>query len=223
MTSGQIFRSYTYLFLNVFLSSMYFTFLLTGFLLAIPLMFVLVGFPLLGFMFAASRGLAVFDRQIGAALMDEPTPRFEDDLDLRGMNLGERLAAYTSSSMTWLSITYLFVQFVASLFTVTIGSMLLPFLILEGLLAMIGIHTGMISGRIGYMTAQASRAITNGILPATSEERARVTVPAEKAKNDSRRPISRLADDDEAEGVAYYLTDDGEVVPYREKAKNGTR
>ncbi len=222
ITSGQIYRSWFYLWINFFLSIMYFTFLATGFSLAGSLLIFVIGFPILLFMFAASRGLAAFDRQISAAVLNIEASPFVDNLDLRGMNFGSRLGATIASPTTWLSIAYLLLKFPLSIIGFTVVMAITPFLILEMLLAEMGIHFGMISGRIVQAVAVGSFVGTNAMLTPKVLSR-RVTVATEKTKNrqneaDMLHAAQRLGDVQ----TAYFIDDDGEIAAYptSHKAKN---
>lgn len=221
LSGGQVVRSWVYLFADFTLGTLYFTLLSALYSTAFSTLIVLIGFPLLVFSFAATRGLANFDRGISAALLNRPMTPMVEELDLRGMNIWQRLGAYASSPRTWLSAFYLFVKFPMGLLSLTVASMLLPFALIEWLLWLIGIDMGNITGRLAHWMAVFSFSVGDALMNTNLPTQAYAD---EKPKNDLHAgrtvQVRRLIDDDEPTAlINYALTDDGEIVPLYEDDK----
>lgn len=203
--NGDVYRGIIYLFVTFFLGFFYFSFLMIMFSLALPLMLVWIGFPLLIFTFAAARGMAAFDRQISAAILNVEAPPLPDDLRLTGGTMMQTLSAYAGSAQTWSSIGYLLLKFFLGTLTVSVASILLPFFILEVLLAMVGVRTGLITGQIGLATAHALAGLGTTLIgdqPVWVQvEKLKRTEPDKPKRGDS------LEDDD----LVHFIGDDGEI------------
>lgn len=222
ITSGQIWRGWAYLFLVFFLGVFYFSFLATGYATAGSLVFILIGLPILLLMFAITRGLAVFDHRLAAMVMGTDSTVTGDDLDTRGTGFLEKLSLYAASPFTWLSLVYLLLQFPLGLFAMTAITLLLPFQFLEVLLAMVGLRTGMVSGKLAYLLAAAMHTLSRNLLPSNREtvRREQRVMVGEKRKNEERLWDADDFSDDAPDDGRYFLGDDGELIPYA-KPKRG--
>jgi hypothetical protein len=195
LTDGQLLRDWFALFAHFFL--------VAGFATAIGLSFVLIGLPLLLFMLASARKTAAMDRQLMAAILGHTAQEVEDDLNLRGANLGERLGAHLGSLTTWRSLLYLLLQLPIGCLTLMTAFTLLPFIALEVLiLAPLTIDMRLLTVRILHGVATGLYRF-NGLL-----------LPTRKRKRAPDSLHNRLEAEDDGE-VAYYLDDDGEIAAYR--------
>ncbi|MFN8563788.1 MAG: sensor domain-containing protein [Anaerolineae bacterium] len=198
LTDGKVFRSWLALFANFWFGLVYFIYIVGGFALALSLSFVLIGIPLLLFMLATTRTLALVDRRIMAEILDVDAPPDFDDVDTRGANLGERLGMYLGSWATWRSALYLLAKFPLGIVSFTISwVILLPLAIEVLLLAPLTIDLHLLSVRLTRWSAMALYRINNWLLPSG------------KAKRASR--LELVEEDIEAE-PRYYIDSEGEIA-----------
>ena len=124
-----------YLLLAFPLSVVYFVFLVTGLSVGIGTLIIWIGVPVLLAVFAASWGLAMFERMLAEVLLREDIPPMsrEEDAD---KSAWERLKAHLANRVTWTSLVYLFLKFpVATLFftiavaliATTVAMLIMPF------------------------------------------------------------------------------------------------
>lgn len=210
-----------YLNINLLMSSIYFSLLISGFALAFGLSFVLIGLPLFAFMIAMTRKLAVFDHQFSNAMLRRPIAQIHDPMPLVNGGLLTRLRAYFASPFTWQSAFYMFLKLPISATTFSIAWSLFPFWLLELVLNFIGIDTGQIIARMMSLLASGSQAISDVFIGENLETAAEFV---EKPKRDAdvpdafeagEKPKRRVLDDD-PESI-YYLDDEGEIVQRLQK------
>lgn len=107
-----------YLVLAFPLGTVYFVFLVTGISVGIGTAIIWIGIPILLAVFAASWGLAMFERMLAKVLLREdiaPMSRQED----AEQSAWQRLKAHLGNRVTWTSLVYLFLKFpIALLFFV---------------------------------------------------------------------------------------------------------
>lgn len=198
LSDGKMFRSWLALFANFWFGLVYFIFLIAGFSLALSLSFVLIGIPLLLFMLAATRTLALMDRRVMAEILDVAAPADFDDVDTRGANLGERLGMYLGSWATWRSALYLLVKFPLGMLSFTLSMLILLPLALEVLiLAPLTIDLHLLTVRLMRWSATGLYRINNLFLPTG------------KAKRPSRL---ELVEEDIEEEPRYYIDAEGEIA-----------
>jgi hypothetical protein len=105
-----------YLVLAFPLGTVYFVFLVTGISVGIGTAIIWIGVPILLAVFAASWGLAMFERMLAEVLLREdiaPMSRQED----AELSAWQRLKAHLGNRVTWTSLAYLFLKFpIATLF-----------------------------------------------------------------------------------------------------------
>lgn len=200
-------RGWFYLLLSFGLGVFYFTILMMGFATGLGLAIVWIGLPILMLMFAFSRQLAAFDRRLAAFMLNTRVQPLADDLDVQGWNPFKRLSAYMTSASTWQRMIYLFLKFPLGVIGLSVAILIMPFLMIETMLALLGINFGLITPRITHAVATS---ISASLLLNTE------TPPEEKPKRDISKAAQRLqmeAEDD------YFLSDDGEIVARPAKRK----
>jgi hypothetical protein len=124
-----------YLLLAFPLGVVYFVFLVTGFSLGIGTLIIWIGIPILLAVFAASWGLAIFERMLAETLLREDIPPMsrEEEADKSSW---ERLKAHLANRVTWTSLVYLFLKFpvatiffsiAVSLLATSVAMLIMPF------------------------------------------------------------------------------------------------
>lgn len=94
-TDPATYKNVAYMLLSFPLGLFYFVFFITGMSLGLGLAVILIGLPILMFMFAAVKGLASFERKLAAGLLNaEMEPRRHAD---QGLNLFQRV--FTRSTL----------------------------------------------------------------------------------------------------------------------------
>jgi hypothetical protein len=208
LTDGHILRDALSLLAQFIFGIFYFTLLAAGFATAIGLSFILIGIPLLLFVMASTRTLAAMDRAVMGSILDIDVPPVQEDIDMRGANLGERMGMLLGSGVTWRSMLYLLLKLPIGIAAISILMLLLPLLAFEVLiLAPLTIDLRLLTVRLLRWSARGLFAINSAVLPNAKGKRA-----AEQAQR-----ISRLIDEYE-EQPRYVLGDDGEISV----AKRGT-
>ncbi len=198
LSDGKMFRNWLALFANFWFGLAYIIFVIGGFPLALSLSVVLVGIPLLLFMLATTRTLALLDRRLMATILDVEPPQDFDDIDMRGANLGERLGMLLGSMATWRSALYLLVKFPLGIVSITLSLLILLSLAVEVLLlAPLTIDLHLITVRLLRWSAVALYRINNFFLPKG------------KSKRFSRL---ELVENEPEDDLRYYIDDDGEIA-----------
>lgn len=198
LSDGKMFRSWLALFANFWFGLAYFIFIVGGFALALSLSVVLIGIPLLLFMLATTRSLALLDRRVMATILDTAAPEDFDDVDMRGANLGERLGMLLGSMATWRSALYLLVKFplgIASLIASIV--ILLPLAVEVLLLAPLTIDLHLLTVRLMRWTSVGLFKLNNFFLPKG------------KSKRFSRL---ELVEDEPEDDLRYYIDGEGEIA-----------
>lgn len=213
--------SFFFLNINFILSSIYFSLLISGFALAFGLIFILIGLPLIAFMIAATRKLAIFDRQFSNAMLGQPVTPLDDPMPFVEGGLLARLSAYLASPFTWQSAFYMFLKFPISVTTFSIAWSLFPFWLLELLLNFVGMDTGQIIARMMTLMASGSQAISDVFIGENLETTAEVDAKPKRQStareaDDLGEKTKRRILEDTPESV-YYLDDEGEIVQRLEK------
>jgi hypothetical protein len=207
LTDGRIYRSLFYLFWSFFTGMMFVPMLIGAFSTSFALSLILIGIPLLVMSLAGVRGIAAFDRQIGAAMLQKDVVPVADDIE-RGESVFRRLGSYLSSPITWLSVVYMLVRFPVGIFSLIVALCMIPLVLLETvLLAPLGISRNMIAMHILNALASGIYGFSSSLLPTQREE---------------PRPIRRR---DESVGhrlelqeePSYYIDDEGEIMPLKRK------
>lgn len=189
-------RSLLYMFLNFWLGIIYFSVLTVGFTLAFGLSIIWIGLPLLALMLVFTRRLASFDRLVTAKFLGLNLAPMPDDLNIPNSNPLNIIGAHLTSAATWHSAVYLMMKLPLGVVSMVMGGLAAPFFLLELLMMVFGLNTGMISGQIIRAMAAGLSGAMGMLTPAVEPQ---VAVREEKAKR-------RL----EME-VEYFIDDDGEI------------
>jgi hypothetical protein len=198
LSDGKLFRSWLALFADFWFGLAYFIFIVGGFALALSLSLVLIGIPLLLFMLATTRTLALMDRRVMAEILGVEAPADFDDVDLRGANLGERLGMLLGSGATWRSALYLLAKFPIGILTFMLSIfILIPLSIEVLLLAPLTIDLHLITVRLMRFTAVGLFKLNNLLLPSGKSKR-----------------LSRLelVEEYPGEEARYYIDEEGEIA-----------
>ncbi|MBC8100844.1 MAG: sensor domain-containing protein [Armatimonadetes bacterium] len=209
-------RSWLYLLLNPILGTVYFGLLSAGFAVSFALSFIWIGLPLLAVMLSLTRRIAHMDRWLAAKMIGMQLAQIPDDLQLRNANPLHMIGAHLTSATSWQSAVYLFVKFPLGMVSMMMAMMVFPFLALETVLRVIGINTGMFSGRVIRAMAAGLSGTVGGLTPAVEDEPERyVDVPHYQTVSKAKQ---RLADDYYDNGE-YFIDDDGEIAVAQRKRK----
>lgn len=215
LSDGGVFRHWLALFGQFFLGMFYFTLLLAGYSASIGLSLILIGVPLLLFTLASTRTLADIDRRIMAAVLNLDIPRTENDLDLSGANLGERLGMLLGSGITWRSLLYLLIKMPVGIITFTASMILLPLMAVELLiLAPLTIDLRLLTARMLRWLAVGSYRAVDWLLPV--EERR-----PEKSKRSRLELVEEPDDEDDEIEPRYYIDSEGEIQTGSRRRRGG--
>jgi hypothetical protein len=142
VTKEQTYLNLIYLLLAFPLSVAYFVFLVTGLSLGFGTLIIWVGIPILLALFAASWGLAMFERTLAMLLLREDIPPMAREEDASkedaskedvSQSAWERVKAHLGNRVTWTSLIYLILKFPVAttffVFTVTVLSLAVGLLI----------------------------------------------------------------------------------------------
>lgn len=199
-------RSWVYLMLNFALGTTYFMMLMIGFSTGLGLSIVWVGIPILAFMFAFSRRLAVFDRWIAKSMLHVDAPPLDDDLGYRGHNILSYIGANFTSASTWQRIVQLFLKLPLGIVSVSLGWMLLPFFLMEAAINLLGLSTGMLTGHLMRALAAGLSGLNSGTLITTPAPSHEVEVPMTEMEKRKRANTARQR--------LVYVEEDYEPVRY---------
>jgi hypothetical protein len=188
VNNGAAIRAWFNLVLNFLLGLFYFIFLMTGFPIGFGLLVLIVGIPIIRFMLNASRELALFDRQLGARLLQADVPR-----------------NYFSGPG---SVLYLFAKFPIGILSLVWAVLLTP-LALLALFLDSETEAGMLAGQLLTRLSGA----TSGLTSASAEEADTAESALEKPKRGAK--AKRLATPEEESDMEYYLGADGEIESRR--------
>ena len=205
ITDGQLLRDWFSLILSFALGWVYVVFFATMFALSLGLSIVLVGIPLLLFTLASMRATAKIDRQLMSAVLQIDSPEVNDDLDLRGANLGERLGMMLGSALTWRSLIYLLTKLATGGIGLVAAFAVLPLLAIEVLiLGPLTMDMHLLSVRLLHGIAIGLHKFEGMLLPNRKPKRAGL-----------RNHLELQQEEDEP---LYFLGDDGEIVKHRRNA-----
>jgi hypothetical protein len=183
-------RSWLYLLLNFGLGMTYFGLLMAGYALGFGLSFIWIGLPLLALMFSLTRRTANFDRWLASKFIGIQLAQIPDDLNVRNANPVHLVGAHLTSATTWQSAVYLLMKLPLGMTSLMMAMLIAPFFFFELLLTLVGINTGMITGRIIRAMAAGLSGALGGLSPAVEpapgrERGARyVSVPAREVNHD---------------------------------------
>jgi hypothetical protein len=202
-------RSWLYMLLNLGLGTAYFTFMILGYMLGFGLSLIWIGLPILALMLVLTRRIASFDRWIASKFIGIKLAKREDDLHTHNANPLHLVGAHLTSATTWQDAVYLMMKLPLGITSFTMAIFAAPFFFFELLLTLLGINTGMITGRIMRAMAAGLSGTMGGLNPAVEPTVQYVAVPVreEKAKR-------RLELDDES---GYFIDDDGEIGLAKQK------
>jgi hypothetical protein len=128
----ETYLNLVYLLLAFPLSVVYFVFLVTGLSLGFGTLIIWIGIPILLALFAASWGVAMFERTLAILLLREDIPPMAREEDAT-QSAWERVKAHLGNRVTWTSLVYLLLKFpVATAFfvlTVTVLAIAIGLLI----------------------------------------------------------------------------------------------
>jgi hypothetical protein len=195
-------RSLLYMFLNFWLGIIYFTFITVGFSLAFGLSVIWIGLPLLALMLVLTRRVANFDRMVASKFLGINLAPIPDDLHETNANPLNIIGAHLTSATTWQSAVYLMMKLPLGITSLVIGALAAPFFLLELLMMVFGVNTGIISGQIMRAMAAGLSGAMGGLTPVAEGQ---FEVRQQKAKR-------RL----EME-VEYFIDDDGEIGTLQRK------
>ena len=125
-----------YLVLAFPLATVYFVFLVTGLSVGIGTLIIWIGVPILLAVFAASWGLAMFERMLAEVLLREDMPPMSREEEAE-RSAWERLKAHLGNRVTWTSLVYLFLKFplatiffsvAVALIATSVGMIIAPFI-----------------------------------------------------------------------------------------------
>lgn len=203
-------RSLLYMFLNFGLGIAYFTFMLIGYTLGFSLSLIWIGLPLLAMMLVLTRRLANLDRWMAGKMLGIKQADIPDDLNIQNANPLHVVGAHLTSATTWQSAVYLMMKFPLGMVSMTMGVLSAPFFLIELLMTLIGINTGMITGRILRAMAAGLSGGIGGLTPAAAPEPRYVAVPEHRES----KAKHRLEMDYDSE---YFIDDDGEIGTLKRK------
>lgn len=202
-------RSWFYLLINFGLGMAYFMFMILAYTLGFGLSIVWIGLPILALAMSLTRRIAGFDRWLAAKMMGIQLATVPDDLDIRSANPLHIVGAHLSSATTWQNAVYLLMKMPLGMTSLMMATLTFPFLSLETLLSVFGIHTGAVFGKIVRAMAAGLSGTLGGLTQPVEPQRHYVMQRSEKAKR-------RLEMDDDP-GEGYYIDDDGEISAYKRK------
>jgi hypothetical protein len=136
VANEETYLNLMYLLLAFPLGVVYFTFLVTGLSLGLGTVIIWIGIPILLAVFAASWGLAAFERMLAMLLLREEIPPMSP-VKHTSESAWEKVKAHLGNRVTWTGLLYLILKFpVATFFFVvavtllatTIGMLITPFL-----------------------------------------------------------------------------------------------
>jgi hypothetical protein len=174
-----------------------------------------------------TRRVARFDRWLASKMMGMQLPTVPDDLNIRSSNPVHMVGAHLSSATTWQDAVYLLMKFPLGLTSFMMAMLTFPFLGLETLLSVFGIHMGSPVAHIVRAMASGMSGALGGLTPAAEPARQPlrryVSVPREQDDDQayrteyrSEKAKRRLEVDDDPD-AGYYIDDDGEIASHKRK------
>lgn len=118
VANGETYLNLIYLLLAFPLGIVYFVILVTGLSVGFGTLIIWIGIPILLALFAASWGLAMFERTLAILLLREEIPPMARTEEM-AESAWERVKAHLRNRVTWTSLLFLFLKFpVATVFFV---------------------------------------------------------------------------------------------------------
>jgi len=210
------FRSWIYMFLNLLIGLMYFGGLAMVFPLGFALTMVWIGLPILAVGLILTRRIAALDRWFAAKMIGiEQAPQI-DDLDDQQVDMLNMMGMHLTSMNSWQSAAYLMLKLPLGIASFTLATMLTPLFLLELLLSLLNIPTGMVISRVMRAMAGATSGVSGRLLPAQPIPVRYVRVPVRDEHTREQKAKRRLSDEDEDAyddpyGIDYVIDDDGEI------------
>jgi hypothetical protein len=209
------FRSWVYMFLNLLLGSLYFAGLAAIFPLGFALVFIWIGLPILAASLMLTRRFAALDRWFAARMIGIEEAPVVNDLDDHRVDWLNMMSLHLTSMSSWQSAAYLMLKFPLGIASFTLATMLTPLFLLELLLSLLNIPTGMIISRIMRALAGATSGVQGKLIPAEPLTVRFVRVPVQEQRqgrtDKAKRRLSLDEEDDDPYGIEYVFDDDGEI------------
>lgn len=217
------FRSWIYMFLNLLLGAAYIGGLAAIFPLGFALVMLWIGLPILALALIFTRRVAALDRWFAARMIGIERAPMLDDLDDQRVDLLNMMGMHLTSMSSWQSAAYLMLKLPLGVVSFTLAALLTPLFLLELLLSLLNIPTGMVISRVLRALAGATSGVQGRLIPAQRMmvRYTRVPIHEETPAYDRRTERSRsekakrrLNDDDgddDPYGIDYVLDDDGEI------------
>lgn len=114
----QSYLNMVYLLAAFPLGTFYFVFLVTGLSLGVGLSITLLGIPVLGVVFAATRALCALERRIANVVLKAEIPSTSEREPVSG--LWNQFKALLKDRTTWTGMLYLFIKFPLGIITFTV-------------------------------------------------------------------------------------------------------
>jgi hypothetical protein len=209
------FRSWIYMFLNLLLGIGYITGLAAIFPLGFALVFIWIGLPILAVSLMLTRRVAALDRWFAARMIGIEQAPAIDDLDNQRVDWLNMMSVHLTSMNSWQSAAYLMLKLPLGIASFTLATMLTPLFLLELLLSLLNIPTGMIVSRIMRALAGATSGVQGRLIPAEPMPVRYVRVPVREEYARTDKAKRRLSIDeeeiDDPYGIEYVFDDDGEI------------
>lgn len=207
------------MFLNLLIGIMYFAGLAALFPVGFALTMVWIGLPLLALSLVITRRVAALDRWFASKMIGiEQAPKI-DDLDDQRVDLLNMMGMHLTSMNSWQSAAYLMLKLPLGMASFTLATLLTPLFLLELLLSLLNIPTGMVISRVMRAMAGATSGVNGRLIPAQPIPVRYVRVPVrdeqDRERDRDRKAKRRLSDEEDAYddpyGIDYVLDDDGEI------------
>ncbi len=209
------FRSWIYMFLNLLIGLMYFGGLAMVFPLGFALTMIWIGLPILALSLVITRRVAALDRWFAAKMIGIEQAPSVDDLEDQRVDLLNMMGMHLTSMNSWQSAAYLMLKLPLGMASFTLATLLTPLFLLELLLSLLNIPTGMVISRVMRAMAGATSGVNGRLLPAQPIPVRYVRVPIQNEYVRDQKAKRRLSDDEDAYddpyGIDYVIDDDGEI------------
>jgi hypothetical protein len=201
------------MFLNLLLGSLYFAGLAALFPLGFALVFVWIGLPILAASLMLTRRFAALDRWLASRMIGIETAQVPDELDDQRVDWLNMMSVHLTSMNSWQSAVYLMLKLPLGIASFTIATMLTPLFLLELLLSLLNIPTGMIVSRIMRALAGATSGVQGRLIPAEPMpvRYVRVPVRGEQVRTAKAKRRLSMEEDEDPYGIEYVFDEDGEI------------
>lgn len=196
----RIYRDLLYLIVQFILGTLYFSILVAGYSLGLSLLILIIGLPILRLTNRAAAILATLDRRMNAAWFSPDGLAELETFDLQAAWQASRWGGLAGAG-------YLLGRFTLGIIAINVVGLLLPFLLIEMLLNLAGVRTGMLTANLQRALALALAGVEDA--PAADFDE------VEKPKRKRGELLELEADDEDEEG--YILTDDGEIAKVKRR------